>query len=563
AEKTGAPQGRTAKEDRYDQTSGQAGMKARTPSCGKPSWVKVQPKAGSAISSASSRSSPAGFTPSCSQVSMASRVELNSAMEKSQRLGARTARCSRLPAQQIIARRLHAVLFPGQHGIQGRVELGNGEVTVTGRAYRPLHQVVAPAVLFHPLTIDLLHLDRYEQVAEGMHGDHRNVGIQIAIDLGNQPQTVIMKSVGVRGRYGLDNGVVETLFSRGQGLAGQGLEAVGDTRGIDHRLVQNALDGAIVSSQALKQPLEATKGQRVDRPRATGQVLQRGIEGSAGSSQAVCVGVGIVIDPQRLAGRLQLAGYLIRRDRERIGAHTGELEQCQAVGTEVVEQFGITHHAAHGSGASIGHEVVGSLLGLALDGGAGNVAIHGDTGDVDLVGLGKRTAILLGNVIERQSKGVGILEAGTYIVEVGAVGRGGPGIAVIQQILAHRRVVHGQIRNLTAIAVGVHDQHAIPVLGNLDAVAGPIQHAVPAAGTGIGITQCIKWLTALVYYLELVLNALLLLGQRLGWRRSGLAAASASSTAQTTTQNEGTDNRTEGNRALHSGHYYSPDAILF
>src|SRR5690606_1535317 len=82
--KTGAPQGRTAKEDCYDQTSGQAGMKARTPSCGKPSWVKVQPKAGSAISSASSRSSPAGFTPSCSQVSMASRVELNSAMEKSQ-----------------------------------------------------------------------------------------------------------------------------------------------------------------------------------------------------------------------------------------------------------------------------------------------------------------------------------------------------------------------------------------------------------------------------------------------------------------------------------------------
>src|SRR5690606_15307637 len=71
-----------------------------------------------------------------------------------------------------------------------------------------------------------------------------------------------------------------------------------------------------------------------------------------------------------------------------------ELEQCQAVGTEVVEQFGITHHAAHGSCASIGHEVVGGLLGLALDGSAGNVATHGDTGDVDLVRLGQRTAVL-------------------------------------------------------------------------------------------------------------------------------------------------------------------------
>src|SRR5690606_12916888 len=84
-------------------------------------------------------------------------------------------------------------------------------------------------------------------------------------------------------------------------------------------------------------------------------------------------------------------------DREGISAHTGELEQCQAVGTEVVEQFGITHHAAHGSCASIGHEVVGGLLGLPLDGGAGNVATHGNTGDVDLVGLGQRTAVLLGN----------------------------------------------------------------------------------------------------------------------------------------------------------------------
>src|SRR5690606_16000449 len=138
-------------------------------------------------------------------------------------------------------------------------------------------------------------------------------------------------------------------------------------------------------------------------------------------------------------------------------------------GTEVVEQFGITHHAAHGSCASIGHEVVGGLLGLPLDGGAGNVATHGDTGDVDLVGLGQRTAVLLGNVIERRGKGVGIIDAGAYVVEVGAVGGGSPCTAVIQQVLAHRRVVHGQIRNLTAIAVGVHDQHAVPVLGDLDA----------------------------------------------------------------------------------------------
>ncbi len=136
---------------------------------------------------------------------------------------------------------------------------------------------------------------------------------------------------------------------------------------------------------------------------------------------------------------------------------------------EIFKLEGVTHYAAHGHGAVVLHRVVGGGQGLVLDGGGGDMAAHGVAHDVEAVRVGEA-----GDVGERQSQFVGVLDAGAHVVEVGGVAGGGPGVTVIQQPLANARVADGEFGTLAPVAVGVHHQAAVPDGRNLDAVAGAV-----------------------------------------------------------------------------------------
>lgn len=89
-----------------------------------------------------------------------------------------------------------------------------------------------------------------------------------------------------------------------------------------------------------------------------------------------------------------------------------------------------------------------------------------------------------GQARERQRQRVGVLHTGAHVVVVLAVARRRPGIAVGDQVGADRGVAHRQRHIGPAVAVGVHHEAAVPVLGHLDAVARPVEHALEARGRG-------------------------------------------------------------------------------
>jgi hypothetical protein len=217
----------------------------------------------------------------------------------------------------------------------------------------------------------------------------------------------------------------------------------------------------------------------------TGQVFQHRLVGLAqgGERDGGVGGFGAGESGKQLAGDLRLD---IPPLRERMIGQAGHGLCRQLHAGKGVEQLGVAHHAAHGHGAVVANLVDGGGLGLGLHRRGGNVPAHGMAGDENLLRGAQCTAVLRRNLGEGLGQRIGVFHAGTHVVEVFAVTRGSPGIPVLDQVAANARVLHEQVGALARIAVGIHHQLAVPVLGHFDVVGRSVEHPGPAAGAGHG-----------------------------------------------------------------------------
>ena len=93
-----------------------------------------------------------------------------------------------------------------------------------------------------------------------------------------------------------------------------------------------------------------------------------------------------------------------------------------------------------------------------------------------------RCAVLSCDALECERETVRVLNASAHVVVVlGEAGRA-PGVTIADQVLSDRWVADVDSGPCAAVAVGVHHQHAIPVLGHFHTISGAIQHTPPAIG---------------------------------------------------------------------------------
>lgn len=371
----------------------------------------------------------------------------------------------------VVARRLHAVALPLDHRVEGLDLFGDREVAVRDAAHRALHQPAAVALGRHALVVDLLHAEGHVQVAQRVQRDHRNP--ELAIGLGNPAQAVGAQAVGIGRRGQLEHRGVQRRGARHVAVDG-----VGEAVGVERAPVQDAVDRAIAAEHApYRRERAALREAQVEhRPLAAREVLHHRAELQAG-------GRG-----RAREGGVQRARDL-RPDVQPVDARVLG-QPCQRLrgnlrARKVVEQFGVAHHAAHRHRAVVLHLVVGGGVGLVLDGRRRDVAAHRMARDVDPRGRRELAAVGLGDGVELQGQRVGVFHARAHVVEILAVARGGPGVAVLDQEAADGGVVHLQQVAFAGVAMRVHHELAVPVGGHLDAVLRAAEHAGPAAGGGV------------------------------------------------------------------------------
>ena len=168
-----------------------------------------------------------------------------------------------------------------------------------------------------------------------------------------------------------------------------------------------------------------------------------------------------------------------RHDRRLVVGREGELRRDpgkrlsdQIEVEKVVEELIVTHDAAHRQRRHI-------RLRVLLDGHAGDVAAHGMASEV-------RAPRVADEAVEELAEGVGVLHALSHIVAVLAVARRCPRVAVRHEGLADARVADGQLEADAAEAVGIEHEVPVPVVGDLDPIAGAIMDAPRARRAGPG-----------------------------------------------------------------------------
>ncbi len=338
-------------------------------------------------------------------------------------------------------------------------------------ANRALHQPGAVALGGHALLVDLLHAEGHVEVAERVQRDHRN--LELAVGLGNPAQPVGAQAVGIRRAGELQHRRVERR--RARSVAG---DRVGEAIGVERALVQDAVDRAVAAEHADhdREGAAIQEAEIGDGPVAARQVLDDALVFEPGGCRHQRV--------RRKAGeqdRNHLRGDIGPVD-ERVLRQVGQCLCGHLRAREVVEEFGVADHAAHRSGAVVLDLVVGGRKSLVFDGSGGNVAAHRHARDVDLAGFGQRAVVGRSDLGEVERQRVGVFDAGAHVVEVLAVARCSPGVAVLDQVAADLRVVDGQLVAFAAVAVRVHDQLAVPVGRHLDAIERAAQNTLPAAG---------------------------------------------------------------------------------
>ncbi|MBC7956382.1 MAG: class I SAM-dependent methyltransferase, partial [Cytophagales bacterium] len=344
---------------------------------------------------------------------------------------------------------------------------------MAGGADRTLNQPRAIALGDRTLTVDLRHLERHVHVAQGVDGDHRDA--EVAIGLGHPAQPVGTQAVEVGCRRHLGNRCVEGgFFGRQREVV---VELVDESVGVDAGAVVDAVDRAVTTEGAPHRALQRVRKADVeDRALAAGEVLHH-------FAQLVALRRGHTRDDATRAdgreGRPD-AGAHECGDVGEVGRgvtrHASQRLRGQLVATKVVEQFAVAGHAAHRHRAAVTNLVSCRGVGLVFNRRRGHVPTHRVADDEGLGRCSQGARVGAGNAVDLQRERVGVFHTGAHVVVVLAVAGRGPGIAVVHQVAADRRVGDHQARTGADVTVGVHHQLAVPVERHLDVEGRAVEH---------------------------------------------------------------------------------------